>query len=423
MPSRKSIHVALILCCIISSGCGRTSEPARPEEEPVTDFTAVKAEIAATEGYLTTDCYSIDFTSDDGKILSMTLTSHSLLLPAGTYRSNKTRAHGTITDLHFSNPSDLRERASGAVLTLTPDGTGYALSGTLSTNKTKDITVKGNVAIDFKPTARTLTFASLASCDESSDGVVLHFIGDVQNGESYEFSVKLSEYQKLADIGGGEYSFEYNPGLLCAKFTELTESGNIAPGEASQTITSGTLYTSLNGNVLSGIAELPAHSIRFTCEIPGKAETEYTELPQLLSVKQTSDDFISIKTAQKTVVMNYNPVTWQTEYTGEGLMLDLEIHAPDGTLSAGKYTVSDKAMPGTFRAGWNPGDIYGIGIDFENWGSCLYRFGSEGKKVTHIGDGLVTVSKDGETYTITLVSSSVAARYTGPIPKATETGR
>lgn len=100
MPSRQSIPVALILCCIILSGCGRTSEPSKPGEEPVTDFTVVKAEITATESHLTTDSYSIYFTSDDGKILSMTLTSHSLSLPAGTYLNNETRAHGTITDLH-----------------------------------------------------------------------------------------------------------------------------------------------------------------------------------------------------------------------------------------------------------------------------------------------------------------------------------
>jgi hypothetical protein len=53
---------------------------------------------------------------------------------------------------------------------------------------------------------------------------------------------------------------------------------------------------------------------------------------------------------------------------------------------------------------------------FENWGTCWWAV-ADGAAVAEakVLDGTLTVAVDGDTYTITLKSSAVNARYVGPM--------
>ena len=70
----------------------------------------------------------------------------------------------------------------------------------------------------------------------------------------------------------------------------------------------------------------------------------------------------------------------------------------------------------SFGIGWDPGDLWGIGMVFENWGTCWWAV-ADGAAVAEakVLDGTLTVSVDGDVYTITLESSAVNAQYVGPM--------
>ena len=111
------------------------------------------------------------------------------------------------------------------------------------------------------------------------------------------------------------------------------------------------------------------------------------------------------------------PTTWQTVWTGTGNYLALDIYSADGYLHEGTYTAcaaGGQIAEGEFGIGWDPGDLWGIGMVFENWGTCWWSVsGGAAVAEAKVLDGTLTVAVDGETYTITLESSAVNARYVG----------
>lgn len=100
-------------------------------------------------------------------------------------------------------------------------------------------------------------------------------------------------------------------------------------------------------------------------------------------------------------------------YAGDGNYLKLEIYAESGDgPAAGTYvpnTVGTDDVPaGTFKAGYDPegGKDYGT-----NWFTVVGGAGTS----AHITDGTVTVSVDGDTYTIVVESTAVKCKYVGPL--------
>ncbi len=100
-------------------------------------------------------------------------------------------------------------------------------------------------------------------------------------------------------------------------------------------------------------------------------------------------------------------------YAGDGNYLKLEIYAESGNgPAAGTYvpnTVGTDDVPaGTFKAGYDPegGKDYGT-----NWFTVVGGAGTS----AHITDGTVTVSVDGDTYTIVVESTAVKCKYVGPL--------
>lgn len=109
--------------------------------------------------------------------------------------------------------------------------------------------------------------------------------------------------------------------------------------------------------------------------------------------------------------------TWSYPIEGEGNYISIDFYSSDGYLYAGTYTPadSDSMASGKFLKGYDPGDIYGWGIEYTNWGTCWFTVENGATTGEHVEDGTIEVSLSGDTYTITLTSSVANAVYTGPI--------
>ena len=150
--------------------------------------------------------------------------------------------------------------------------------------------------------------------------------------------------------------------------------------------------------------------------------TEYVELTNLLSATSNvanGTNSVTINLAEEGISSTQDPTTWQTTWEGEGHYLALDVYSEDGKLAPGTYTAcaaGGQIAAGEFGIGWDPGDLWGIGMVFENWGTCWWAV-ADGAAVAEakVLDGTLTVAVDGDTYTITLKSSAVNARYVGPM--------
>lgn len=413
MTQSVGIRWCMLWVCLMLWACGTSDAPAPPSREPALekDFTIIKSEILSYSSGFIIDSYQIGLTSAQGDYLSFTLHTHCLGMPAGTFVSAPESVSGALTDLHYTQSSALRDSPDKLSLSLIPMSSGTAVSGTLTTTKGTSVAINGSLDLAFPKTNRHLIFPTPSDTGGITDNQEYTFtISDAQSAGEYLLSVKLQE------IADGILPIANNPVSLTGRY--MTPDNKIA--ESKIDILTGEMQITITGNVLSGHFQYGNFDVTFTCELPENEnpEPDYQELTHILETRQSGSDFISIKLASEGVKMDRDPITWQISYTGIGQFVDLEIYAPDGVLKAGQYSVASSPAPDSFRAGWNPGDTYGIGIEFENWGTCLYRFDTDGMTVSHIKDGIVYVEKTSDTYTLTIVSSLIAARYVGPIPSA-----
>ena len=151
-------------------------------------------------------------------------------------------------------------------------------------------------------------------------------------------------------------------------------------------------------------------------------EFEGTELSVLLSATSNvanGTNSVTINLAEEGISSTQDTTTWQTTWEGEGHYLALDVYSADGKLAPGTYTAcatGGTIAEGEFGIGWDPGDLWGIGMVFENWGTCWWAVsGGAAVAEAKVLDGTLTVAVDGDTYTITLESSAVNARYVGTL--------
>ena len=95
---------------------------------------------------------------------------------------------------------------------------------------------------------------------------------------------------------------------------------------------------------------------------------------------------------------------WQYTYTGTGKHLKLEIYAEGGVITPGVYEVSTTLEAGKVNAGNASGGT-------ELFDVVDGKATSAGK----ITDGTVIIEQNGDTYTLTIESSLITARYVGPL--------
>ena len=150
-------------------------------------------------------------------------------------------------------------------------------------------------------------------------------------------------------------------------------------------------------------------------------DVEYTELATVLSAQSnvaSGTKSVTLNLAEEGISSTTDPTTWQTTWNGEGHYLAIDIYSEDGTIAPGTYTAcatGGTINAGEFGIGWDPGDLWGIGMVFENWGTCWWTVSGGVATAEKVVDGTIEVSLEGNIYTIALQSSLVNARYIGEI--------
>ena len=239
-------------------------------------------------------------------------------------------------------------------------------------------------------------------------------------------------------INAGEFGIGWDPGDLWGIGMVFENWGtcwwNVAGGAAvaAGKVTDGTVQVLVEGSNLVIKLKSTLVNAKFTYPVAdfgievinlgggNEPEFEGTELSVLLSATSNvanGTNSVTINLAEEGISSTQDPTTWQTTWEGEGHYLALDVYSADGKLAPGTYTAcatGGTIAEGEFGIGWDPGDLWGIGMVFENWGTCWWNV-SGGAAVAEVKvlDGTLTVAVDGETYTITLESSAVNARYVG----------
>ena len=247
-------------------------------------------------------------------------------------------------------------------------------------------------------------------------------------------------------INAGEFGIGWDPGDLWGIGMVFENWGtcwwNVAGGAAvaAGKVTDGTVQVLVEGTDLVIKLKSTLVNAKFTYPVAqfvdgtgapievvnlgGGEEPEFegTELSVLLSATSNvanGTNSVTINLAEEGISSTQDPTTWQTTWEGEGHYLALDVYSADGKLAPGTYTAcatGGTIAEGEFGIGWDPGDLWGIGMVFENWGTCWWAV-ADGAAVAEakVLDGTLTVAVDGDTYTITLESSAVNARYVGPM--------
>ena len=241
-------------------------------------------------------------------------------------------------------------------------------------------------------------------------------------------------------INAGEFGIGWDPGDLWGIGMVFENWGtcwwNVSGGAAvaAGKVTDGTVEvlveganlviklksTLVNAKFTYPVADFPIEVVN----LGGNEEPEFegTELSVLLSATSNvanGTNSVTINLAEEGISSATDPNTWQTTWTGEGHYLALDVYSADGKLAPGTYTAcaaGGQIAEGEFGIGWDPGDLWGIGMVFENWGTCWWNVsGGAAVAEAKVLDGTLTVAVDGDTYTITLESSVVNARYVGAL--------
>ncbi len=148
-------------------------------------------------------------------------------------------------------------------------------------------------------------------------------------------------------------------------------------------------------------------------------DTEYTELVNLLSATSNvagGTPSLTLNMATEGVSAVSNGMGGFT-FSGSGNYLALDIYSADGKLYTGTYNASATAgavAEGEFGIGWDPGDLWGIGMVFENWGTCWWSVDNGATSAEKVVDGTVEVAVEGANLVIKLKSTLINARFTYP---------
>ena len=183
------------------------------------------------------------------------------------------------------------------------------------------------------------------------------------------------------------------------------------------------ITATINGQVYYWTGSLPFE--------PDPLPIQLTEVLSAQSNVASGTQSVTMNLATPGIAQGYDE-NWQQTWTGEGGYLALDLYSEDGYLHDGNYTASAEGgviEPGQFGIGWDPGDLWGIGMVFENWGTCWWEVAGGKATATKITDGLVSVTsreekvddKDVTIWTIAWgVDYPVEIIFEGAIPALTK---
>ena len=179
------------------------------------------------------------------------------------------------------------------------------------------------------------------------------------------------------------------------------------------------------------LADESVIEIKSTVALVYEADPEPIRLTTLLSATSnvaSGTKSLTINLGTDGISSTTDPATWQTVWTGTGNYLALDIYSADGYLHEGTYTASAAGgtiNEGEFGIGWDPGDLWGIGMVFENWGTCWWDVAGGAATINQkVTEGSVTVTRKGSKWVIELVSgegkSMLWTKFEGAIDALTD---
>ena len=130
--------------------------------------------------------------------------------------------------------------------------------------------------------------------------------------------------------------------------------------------------------------------------LPFEPDPDPLMLSEVLSTSKNAG-LITMNLATEGIHQELDMTTYQTTWVGEGYYLALDLYSEDGYLHDGEYWPSKEGgvvNPGEFGIGWDPGDLYGIGWIFTDWGTCLWKVSGGVATAEKITTGLVTVTSE-----------------------------
>lgn len=179
------------------------------------------------------------------------------------------------------------------------------------------------------------------------------------------------------------------------------------------------------------LADESVIEIKSTVALVYEADPEPIRLTTLLSATSnvaSGTKSLTINLGTDGISSTAEPPTWQPVWTGTGNYLALDIYSADGYLHEGTYTASAAGgtiNEGEFGIGWDPGDIFNIGMAFENWGTCWWDVTDGAVTINQkVTEGSVTVTRKGSKWVIELVSgegkSMLWTKFEGAIDAVTD---
>ena len=220
--------------------------------------------------------------------------------------------------------------------------------------------------------------------------------------------------------------------IVGADGSTFTVGGNTVPVESgSITATQGEGTYTFEGSLW--LADESIIKFNSTVDLVFEADPEPVKLTTLLSATSnvaSGTNSLTINMGTDGLSSTTDPTTWQTVWEGEGNYLALDIYSEDGYLHEGTYTAcatGGAINPGEFGIGWDPGDLWGIGMVFENWGTCWWDVANGAATINQkVTEGTVTVTRKGSKWVIELVSgegkSMLWTKFEGAIDALTPQG-
>ena len=336
---------------------------------------------------------------------------------------------------------------SGKIEAVDPDGgSGSAGDDTDYTELTNLISATSNVANGTKSLTLNLGTDGISSTTDPTtwqtvwEGEGNYLALDIYSEDGKLYTGTYNACAAGGTINAGEFGIGWDPGDLWGIGMVFENWGtcwwNVAGGAAvaAGKVTDGTVQVLVEGADLVIKLKSSLVNAKFTCPVAdftievvnlggGEApEFEGVELTNLISATSNvanGTNSVTINLGEDGISSTTDPTTWQTVWEGEGHYLALDVYSADGKLAPGTYTAcaaGGQIGAGEFGIGWDPGDLWGIGMVFENWGTCWWNVsGGAAVAEAKVLDGTLTVAVDGDTYTITLESSAVNAQYVGPM--------
>lgn len=395
-PHHLSLLFLLSLTLLTACGGNEPNLPSRPGEDNGSAgdaaFTAVAARVESVTEGRSEDTYSITMADAATGTLAATLTAAKMTAPFGTHP-----AAGAVVTLPGSRPF----QATGGEITLTaqPDGR-CALSGTLTAGA-RTVKADGAFALDIQPPTLAVTLDHLESATATPQGLNV----TLRNSDAWELRLTIAGAADIWSIGPEATASE-------ATLRDLADGVDYP--------IAGAIAISSNMGVLAGSFNSPLLRVSIGAWIgtpePGpdpepdpepQLPSDAVVLEKLLHAERTAPGTVRLYLGDESAGLAYDPKQWQVTYSGTGRVLVAELHTIDGELPAGVYPASAAAAPGTFRMGYDPGDIHGIGIYLRDWGTCALTVTDGRAEASHVTDGAIIITAE----SLTLVSTAITAVY------------